>query len=61
VNSAIDGGTNHSVKLSKKIPVHLTYFTAWPDHSGRLRYRADVYGRDTAVLQAMNKTRIAMR
>ena len=61
VNSAIDGGTNHSVKLSKKIPVHLTYFTAWPDDSGRLRYRADVYGRDKAVLQAMKRYQIALR
>ncbi|MGI9481161.1 MAG: L,D-transpeptidase family protein [Hyphomicrobiales bacterium] len=61
VDSAIHSGANQSVKLQTKIPVHLTYFTIWPDNDGRLRYRSDVYGRDEAVLLALKKTRIALR
>ena len=34
------------VKIRKKIPVYLVYFTAFVDRSGRLNFRNDVYGHD---------------
>ncbi len=53
VDAAIGSGQNRQVDLGKDIPVYLTYFTAWPDDSGRIRYHKDVYGRDAAMLKAL--------
>ncbi len=41
------------VSLASPVPVHLQYWTAWVDDSGRLQQRADVYERDARVLQAL--------
>jgi murein L,D-transpeptidase YcbB/YkuD len=35
--------------LPKKVPVYLTYFTAWTDPSGALQFRKDVYGLDIVL------------
>jgi murein L,D-transpeptidase YcbB/YkuD len=35
------------------VPVHLVYFTAWPGAKGRIGYRADVYGRDARIHEAL--------
>ena len=45
-----------SEKVTRKIPVYVAYFTAWPDASGRIDYFADVYDRDARVLKAIEKT-----
>jgi L,D-transpeptidase YcbB len=52
---------NHTVPLDRKIPVHVAYFTAWPDETGTIRYHEDVYGRDRLLEQALGKTTVAMR
>lgn len=36
----------HYVNLTQKIPVHITYFTAYVDEGGSLRFFDDVYGFD---------------
>jgi L,D-transpeptidase YcbB len=41
--------------LPGKIDVHLTYFTAWPDRSGVVRYHKDIYERDQTLLEAMRR------
>ncbi len=43
------GGSEKTVKLTKKVPVHLTYFTAWVDDTGTLQTREDVYGHDRRI------------
>jgi len=45
-----------SEKLARKIPVYVSYFTAWPAADGRVDYFADVYDRDARVLKAIEKT-----
>jgi murein L,D-transpeptidase YcbB/YkuD len=40
------GGSEQDVSLPTHIPVHITYFTAWVDASGKLQVRNDVYGLD---------------
>ena len=60
VNNAVDAGQNRPVELSKKIPVHMTYFTMWPDDSGKLTSRADFYQRDKALKRALSVTRVAL-
>lgn len=43
----------HSVQLPQKVPVYLTYFTAWADDAGKLQFYDDIYGRDAAVAKAL--------
>ena len=43
---------SHSINLSQKVPVYLTYFTAWADDSGKIQFYNDIYGRDTAMAKA---------
>jgi murein L,D-transpeptidase YcbB/YkuD len=52
---------SQSVKLSAKVPVHLTYFTAWPDETGTIRYHNDIYGRDETMDKARSAILLAQR
>jgi L,D-transpeptidase YcbB len=45
IASAMHAGTEESVKLTRPMPVHLVYFTAW-EENGRAHFRGDVYGHD---------------
>lgn len=53
VNALVDAGLNDQVALNKPIPVHITYFTAWPGSDGKIRYFDDIYGRDGAMFKAL--------
>ena len=46
------GGPQTQVNLTRHIPVHITYFTAWVDDSGKLQLRSDVYGHDAEMEKA---------
>lgn len=46
------GGRETQVNLTHQIPVHITYFTAWVDDSGKLQLRSDVYGHDRRMEKA---------
>jgi hypothetical protein len=43
-----------TVRLKQPFPVILSYWTAEADEHGRVHFREDIYGRDTAVLAALN-------
>jgi murein L,D-transpeptidase YcbB/YkuD len=43
-------------KVKRRIPVYVSYFTAWPNAEGTVEYFADVYDRDTRMGVAMKKT-----
>jgi L,D-transpeptidase YcbB len=49
VEARLAGGETENVRLPTKLPVHLTYFTAWPDDSGNIRYYSDIYERDKTL------------
>ncbi len=51
--AALQTGNETTVKLKQVLPVHLVYFTAYPDAKGRISYRRDIYGRDAALWQAL--------
>jgi len=51
--AALESGRETTVKLKATLPVHLVYFTAYPDAKGRIGYRRDVYGRDAALFEAL--------
>ena len=52
---------SETVRLKEKIPVHIVYFTAWPDETGRIRYFDDIYGRDKAMEDARSTAAVAQR
>lgn len=55
--AAFDGwvaaGSEKTVKLTHPIAVNIVYRTVFVDDGGAIRYRDDVYGRDRAVLTAL--------
>jgi murein L,D-transpeptidase YcbB/YkuD len=41
------------VRLQERVPVHLMYWTAWVDSSGRGQFRTDIYDHDAEQLRAI--------
>nr|WP_226951223.1 L,D-transpeptidase family protein [Rhizobium terrae] len=56
VNARIANGQNVATKVPVKIPVYVSYFTAWPNKDGVVEYFDDVYGRDDAMARAFDAT-----
>ncbi|MFZ1470238.1 MAG: L,D-transpeptidase family protein [Paracoccaceae bacterium] len=59
-DAALKTGRETMVKLKATLPVHLVYFTAYPDAKGRIGYRRDVYGRDAKLWQALDAAGVAL-
>ena len=51
--SYLTGGRESVLNFAAPIPVHLVYFTAWPNDQGMINYSADIYGRDAAIFEAL--------
>ena len=49
----LNTGQERRVDLTVPVPVHIVYRTAFTDAKGGLHFRADVYGRDAKVLDAL--------
>ncbi|MBL8564501.1 MAG: L,D-transpeptidase family protein [Hyphomicrobiaceae bacterium] len=47
------GPENNNIALEKKIPVHVTYFTAWVDDAGQLQSRPDMYSHEKRIRLAL--------
>ena len=48
-----DNSVNSPVTLDHKIPVHMTYFTAVVDETGKVSTFADLYGLDNKIATAL--------
>ncbi len=48
------GQLNNEVVIEKRIPIHLTYFTAWVDASGKTKFFGDIYGHEKRITQALD-------
>jgi murein L,D-transpeptidase YcbB/YkuD len=46
IETAMHRGEEQHVALKEKLPVHVVYFTAWPDGQGGVQMWPDVYGYD---------------
>ncbi len=55
IYSQIQTGALQVIHLKKKLPVYLTYQTAWADADGRLYLRKDMYKLDANLLNFMKK------
>jgi murein L,D-transpeptidase YcbB/YkuD len=53
VESAIQYGYDQHVALSRKIPVHITYFTLWVNDDGSMSTFGDLYGHDARLAAAL--------
>lgn len=50
-------GHNLAEPVAGKIPVYVSYFTAWPNEDGTVGYYVDMYGRDKHLDKAIESTR----
>jgi len=48
-----DGPGNNEVEIDRRIPVHVTYFTAWIDEEGKTQSASDVYGHEKRIRLAL--------
>jgi murein L,D-transpeptidase YcbB/YkuD len=60
-DAALRTGRETTIPLDDPVPVHLTYRTAFTDAQGRVQYRADVYGRDARLFDALARAGVALR
>lgn len=56
----LDTGNETTVKLAQPLPVHLVYFTAWPNQRGEITYRRDIYGRDGRIFDALAEAGVVL-
>ena len=53
----IENGTPQVIGLKRPIMVHLQYWTAWVDETGKLNFRHDIYDRDRPLDRALKERR----
>ena len=56
----LNTGRETWVHIEPPLPVHLVYFTAFPDESGQIHYYGDIYGRDARIYAALQKPAVAL-
>ena len=59
--SYLKGGREAVLDLASPVPVHLVYFTAWPNEQGMISYRRDIYGRDAKVFAALAEAGVVLQ
>jgi L,D-transpeptidase YcbB len=55
IKDFVEKGETRTVRLSKPIPVHIIYLTAWANSDGVVYFRKDVYNRDEKLLAALKQ------
>lgn len=58
--SKLATGRETFVHLDNELPVHLIYRTAFTTPRGHTQYRADIYGRDAKIWNALSKAGVAL-
>jgi L,D-transpeptidase YcbB len=56
IAAAVASGEETRVSLTRRVPVHVLYFTAISEEHGGVRYLDDIYQRDAAVLAGLRMT-----
>ncbi|NRB14749.1 MAG: L,D-transpeptidase family protein, partial [Rhizobiales bacterium] len=59
-DSLVAAGTNRHFALKNKVPVYLTYLTAYADDDDNIRYFSDMYDRDGKVARALGVDQIIL-
>ncbi|MFT6674399.1 MAG: murein L,D-transpeptidase YcbB/YkuD [Sulfitobacter sp.] len=58
--AALNSGKETKIVLDQPVPVHLIYRTAVTNARGHTEYRADVYGRDARIWEALSKAGVVL-
>ncbi len=58
VLAAIETGERQIVRLKNRLPVHITYLTAWVNKDGSVHFRDDIYGRDKRLREALERSNV---
>jgi murein L,D-transpeptidase YcbB/YkuD len=58
--SVLNTGREQRITLDPPVPVHIIYRTAVTNARGHTEYRADIYGRDAKVWDALSKAGVAL-
>jgi murein L,D-transpeptidase YcbB/YkuD len=56
VDEAMNAGSESTYALKTKIPVYITYFTAWADENGNVAFFDDIYERDNSLANLLYKS-----
>lgn len=59
ITKKMNAAKENRVKLAKKMPVHLAYFTTWVDPRGNLVFSPDIYKRDQKLKKMMMTSTVA--
>ena len=57
IEDILQSSATKTVKLSKHIPVHMTYQTAWVDETGKTQFRKDIYDHDRYAISKYQRQR----
>jgi L,D-transpeptidase YcbB len=52
---ALDGGGEQTLYLTRRVPIHLLYWTVWADADGTIQFRSDINGMDRPLAVALKK------
>ncbi len=55
IRAAIDAGETRTVELAQPVPVLVLYWTAATDLHGEVHFYRDIYGRDPALIDALDR------
>ncbi len=58
--SVLRAGSERRVDLNEPVPVHLIYRTAMTNARGETEYRADIYGRDAKIWNALSRAGVVL-
>nr|WP_223287507.1 hypothetical protein [Halomonas elongata] len=56
VRRLIADGKTRNVLLARHVPVVLHYWTVQPEPDGELAFRPDIYDRDDALIEALDRS-----
>lgn len=59
IDTALATGRETRADLTKPVPIHIVYLTAFPAADGSIAYMPDVYGRNAALLAALDAYAVA--
>ena len=57
IAAAMDSTAEQRVDLKRRVPVYLTYLTAWASDDGTVQFRRDIYRQDPPLAAALARTR----
>jgi murein L,D-transpeptidase YcbB/YkuD len=56
LEGAAQSGLHETIYLAEPLPIFILYFTAWPDATGRIQFRKDIYSADARLARDLAST-----